>query len=259
MPLDHAGGAARLSGAMQTVRPLILFLAAALALAGCVPGVAPTAPPRGEVAAETEADLAARARQAVLNFEEVVTRVEPVAEQLCREATPDQPCDFVIYVDRAPDSGVNAFHTLDPEGQPAIIFTLGLIAEARNTDELAFIMGHEAAHHIARHIPMGQRRAVEGAEAFARIAEARGEGRARIDEAAQIGALVASREFGQQAELEADAIGTIIAARAGYDPLRGAAFFTRFPDPARAFLSTHPPNAARIGVVRRTLAALGPP
>jgi predicted Zn-dependent protease len=247
---------------MPMLRPLLPVLAAVLALAGCVSGVAPTAPPPGGVeaaaAAETEAELAARARQAVLNFDEVVTRVEPVAEQVCREETPDQPCDFVIYVDRAPDSGVNAFHTLDPQGQPAIIFTLGLIAEARNTDELAFIMGHEAAHHIARHLPLGQRRAVEGAEAFARIAQARGAGAAQIDEAAQLGALVASREFGQQAELEADAIGTIIAARAGYDPLRGAAFFTRFPDPARAFLSTHPPNAARIGVVRRTLAALGP-
>jgi predicted Zn-dependent protease len=240
---------------MPMIRPLALALLAALSLAACVPSVAPTAP---RTAAPTEAELAARARQAVLNFDEVVTRVEPVAEQVCREETPDQPCDFVIYVDRAPESGVNAFHTLDAQGQPAIIFTLGLIAVARNTDELAFIMGHEAAHHIARHIPMGQRRAAQGAEAFARIAQARGAGPAEIGEAAQIGAFVASREFGQQAELEADAIGTIIAARAGYDPLVGAEFFTRIPDPAREFLSTHPPNAARIRIVRQTLAALGP-
>ncbi|MBF9060408.1 M48 family metalloprotease [Rhodobacterales bacterium HKCCSP123] len=240
---------------MLRFRPVVLACVAALALAGCVPTVTPK-PPSGTP--PTEAELAARARQAVLNFDEVVTRVEPVAEQVCREETPDQPCDFVIYVDRSPESGVNAFHTLDPQGQPAIIFTLGLIAVARNTDELAFIMGHEAAHHIARHIPTRQRRAAEGAETFARIAQSRGAGPDEVGEAAQIGAFVASREFGQQAELEADAIGTIIAARAGYDPLAGAAFFTRIPDPAREFLSSHPPNAARIRIVRQTLAALGP-
>lgn len=236
-------------------RLIILGVIAALAVAGCVPSIAP-APPRA--GPPKDAQMADRAKEAMLTFAEVVARVEPLAEQVCREETPDLPCDFAIYVDRAPESGVNAFHMLDPQGQPAIIFTLGLIAAARNADELAFIMGHEAAHHIARHIPMGQRRAAEGAEAFARVAQASGAGPAEIGEAAQMGALVASREFGRQAELEADAIGTVIALRAGYDPLIGAAFFTRIPDPARAFLSTHPPNAARIGVVRETLAALGP-
>lgn len=236
------------------MRLTALILLVAAALSGCVPTVAPPAPVR-----PSQEDLAARARQAVLNFDEVVRRVEPVAEQVCREQTPDQFCDFAIYVDRAPESGVNAFHTLDPAGQPAIIFTLGLIAVARNTDELAFIMGHEAGHHIGRHLPMGQMRAAEGARVFSDLARAQGASVAEIGEAAELGALVASREFGQRAELEADALGTIIAARAGYDPMTGAEFFTRIPDPAREFLSTHPPNAARIDVVRRTLLALRGP
>jgi len=154
---------------------------------------------------------------------------------------------------------VNAFHTIDPEGRPAIIFTLGLIAVAQNTDELAFIMGHEAAHHIARHLAAGQREAAEGARVFAERARARGASANEIGEAAQVGFIVASREFGQRAELEADAIGTIIAARAGYDPLVGSDFFRRIPDPAREFLSTHPPNAARLDVVLSTLRAMGRP
>lgn len=41
-----------------------------------------------------------------------------------------------------------------------------------------------------------------------------------------------------------------------YDPLRGAEFFTRIPDPGNRFLGTHPPNAARLETVRRTAAAL---
>jgi predicted Zn-dependent protease len=236
------------------MRLTVLILCAAAALSGCAQVAGP---PRAEP--PQQVDLAARARQAVLNFDEVVTRVEPVAEQVCREETPDQTCDFVIYVDRAPESGVNAFHTLDPAGRPAIIFTLGLIAVAENTDELAFIMGHEAGHHIGRHLSMGQMRAAEGARVFAEMARAQGASDAEIGEAAQIGSFVASRDFGQRAELEADVIGTMIAARAGYDPLVGSAFFTRIPDPAREFLSTHPPNAARIDAVRRTLQALGRP
>jgi predicted Zn-dependent protease len=256
MALDVAGRPYRLAVMLRLVRVCVLSVLAALALAACGPGVAP-GPPRPT--AQPAPELAARARQAVANFDEVVTRVEPVAERVCREETPDQPCDFVIYVDRAPESGVNAFHTLDPQGRPAIIFTLGLIAVARNTDELAFIMGHEAGHHVGRHLPMGQARAAEGAEVFARIARSRGAGPAEIGEAAQVGALVASRTFGQRAELEADAIGTVIAARAGYDPRVGSEFFTRIPDPARDFLSTHPPNAERLRIVRQTLAALGAP
>jgi predicted Zn-dependent protease len=63
-----------------------------------------------------------------------------------------------------------------------------------------------------------------------------------------------ARQFSRQAELDADAIGTIIALRAGYDPLRGAAFFARIPDPARNFMATHPPNAERMETVRRTVA-----
>ncbi|PWK59460.1 M48 family metallopeptidase [Roseicyclus mahoneyensis] len=235
------------------MRLTVIALCAAALLSGCVQVVPlPQASP-------PPVDMAARARQAVANFDEVVTRVEPVAEQVCREQTPDQICDFIIYVDRSPQSGVNAFHTLDPQGRPAIIFTLGLIAVAQNTDELAFIMGHEAAHHIARHLPTGRLQAEQGARVFADIARARGASAAEIGEAAQIGSFVAFRQFGQQAELEADAIGTLIAARAGYDPLIGSAFFTRIPDPAQEFLSSHPPNAARIETVRSTLRAMGRP
>jgi predicted Zn-dependent protease len=51
--------------------------------------------------------------------------------------------------------------------------------------------------------------------------------------------------------LEADALGTVITKRAGYDPVRGAAFFTQIADPGDRFLGTHPPNAKRIDTVKR--------
>ena len=40
----------------------------------------------------------------------------------------------------------------DESGRPIIAFTISLIADVRNRDELAFVMSHEAAHHILGHI-----------------------------------------------------------------------------------------------------------
>lgn len=232
------------------MRSFALILASAVTLGACVPVTPPAAPPAQSPSLSPE--------QAVINFREVIDQVEPVAEQVCREQTPGQLCDFAVYVDRDPQSGVNAFHTIDDNGQPAIIFTIGLIAVAANTDELAFVMGHEAGHHIGRHLPQVQASADLGAQILTQIARASGINEAALGGVAQVGAVVASRQYGRQAELEADAIGTIIAQRAGYDPLRGADFFTRIPDPARSFLATHPPNAQRIETVRWTLAGRVP-
>jgi len=77
-----------------------------------------------------------------------------------------------------------------------------------------------------------------------------------VQNAADIGATVGARRFSQDHELQADALGTVIAYRAGFDPERGAQYFTRLPDPGETFLGTHPPNANRIQIVRDTMANL---
>ncbi len=74
--------------------------------------------------------------------------------------------------------------------------------------------------------------------------------------AQDIGAAVGGRRFSREFELEADHLGTLIALRGGFDPVRGAAYFARIEDPGNEFLGTHPPNAARIEIVRRTTAEL---
>ena len=73
----------------------------------------------------------------------------------------------------------------------------------------------------------------------------------------EIGAVVGARSYSKEFELEADALGTVIAARAGFDPVRGAEFFLRIPDPGNRFLGTHPANAERIATVRRAAAEIG--
>ncbi|MDZ4136092.1 MAG: M48 family metalloprotease, partial [Paracoccaceae bacterium] len=67
---------------------------------------------------------------------------------------------------------------------------------------------------------------------------------------------VGARRYSKGFELEADALGAEIALRAGLDPVRGAQFFARIPDPGDAFLGTHPPNADRMATVRAAVAHL---
>ncbi|MDF1872972.1 M48 family metalloprotease [Vannielia sp.] len=224
-----------------------LLLGAVLVLAGCMQ---PTGSSDGAAPGGFDADTAAK------NFVTVINRVEPVAERVCRSRQPQANCDFLIVVDDRRGQPPNAYQTLDERGRPVIAFTLALIADARNQDELAFILGHEAAHHIAAHIPRSQQDATIGALVLGTLATVSGGNDAAVDTAVRIGAGLGARRFSKEYELEADQLGTVIAFRAGYDPVRGAKYFSRIPDPGDAFLGTHPPNASRMEVVRVTAAAL---
>lgn len=232
-----------------------VLLAAALFVAGCG-GIVVTGPAPAPQAARPSPAAPVEVSRAASTFVAVVNRVEPVAESVCRRNAPRLDCDFRIVVDDRPGLPPNAFQTLDAQGRPVIGFTLALIRDARNADELAFILGHEAAHHIAGHIPQSQQRAAEGALLGGLLATLGGFDAQGVDTVSRLGATVGARRFSKDFELEADAIGTVIAARAGFDPLRGAEFFTRSPDPGNRFLGSHPPNADRIAIVRRTAAQL---
>jgi Zn-dependent protease with chaperone function len=195
--------------------PLIAF--AALAIAGCVASV--PVPP-AETAPETVA-APQPARAAAETFLTVVARVEPVAERYCRSRGEVQNCDFLIVVDDRPGQPPNAFQTVDRRNRPVIGFTLALIADARNADELAFVLGHEAAHHIAGHIPRRRDEALSGALVAGVLAQASGLSPEEVRAAQNIGAEIAARTYSREFELEADALGAEIALAAGFDPIRG--------------------------------------
>jgi predicted Zn-dependent protease len=224
-------------------------------LAGCAVTVENTTPgtqPNAQASKTTRIDPPRVTR----GFVDVVRTVEPVAERECRARTQRVNCDFKIVVDDRPNQPANAFQTVDRSGRPIIAFTVALIADARNQDELAFVLGHEAAHHIAGHIGRQQQNAVAGAVIAGSLAVLLGGDPAAVEIAQQQGAQVGARTYSKDFELEADALGTVIAARAGYNPVRGAEFFNRIPDPGNRFLGTHPPNAQRIATVRRVAAGL---
>lgn len=191
-------------------------------------------------------------------FAEIVAAVQPVATQECRRRAPaGTNCNFLVVLDTSRRAAPNAFQSVDTDGRPVLTFTLSLVASARNADELAFILSHEAAHHVAGHLTRQLQNAAAGAEIFAGLATLTGGDARDVTEAQKLGAAVGARSFAKEFELEADELGTIIAHRAGYDPLLGAQFFLRIPDPGDQFLASHPPNAARLDMVRRTAAGLG--
>jgi len=199
-------------------------------------------------------DLEAQARTFVATLAALV----PVASSECEaRVASGTDCDFRILIDDRPGMPPNAFQMRDEAGRPVIGITLALIAEVGNADELAFIISHEAAHHILGHLDRQSRNAAIGAAALGQLAQALGTtDPGTVRQLQELGAEVGARSYSREFELEADRLGTVIALRAGFDPLRGAAFFARIPDPGNRFLGTHPPNAARVAVVRQVMAEL---
>ena len=229
-------------------------LVAVVALGGCV---STTSSPSPQAAAQQQPAPRISTSQANARLAPVKARMEPVVERECRARTaPGTNCDFAISVDADETRIANAYQTLDKNGRPLIIFTAPLIAETRNNHELAFVMGHEAAHHIKGHIPKSQNDAMAGAALGAILVAVAGGNASAVEAAMDVGATVGSRSFSKQYELEADQLGTVLTHKSGYDPLIGVNFFERTPDPGNQFLGTHPPNSSRVQIVKQTAAGL---
>lgn len=188
-------------------------------------------------------------------LEQVSARIEPVVRRKCFERGVSR-CDFAIVIDDRPGQPPNAYQTLDPNGRPILGVTVSLLMKMRNQDELAFVMSHEAAHHLAGHIPQTRQTALAGAVLAGVLASTAGASVTEIKRAQNMAAGLAARVYGKEFELEADALGAEIAFEAGYDPVRGSAFFDQLPDPGDQFLGTHPPNARRQAQVAQTTARL---
>ncbi len=230
-----------------------VLVCAALLLAGCV---STTPPPSAPIPNPVRASAPASSKQAQARFRQVASRIEPVAERECRRQTRGVNCDFVIRIDPNKKAPSNAYQSLSKSGRPVITITQALARDVNNTDELAFVMAHEAAHHIQGHLARRAQNAAAGAVILAGLATIAGTGANDIAAAQDLGAFVGGRSYSKGFELEADRLGTVIAYKAGYDPLKGALYFARVPDPGDRFLGTHPPNAQRYYAVKNTMAQI---
>lgn len=222
------------------------LIALAVTLSGCVGPV--MVPPVAQPPSVAPAQGVSRAA-----FSAVSARMTPVAEQVCRERSPQLNCNFRVILDDRPGQPPNAFHMREDNGRPIIAFTVALLRELRSDDEIALIFGHEAAHHIADHLPRIQQQAMTGALLGGLVATVSGLDDATARQLVNASATVGARRYAVPFELEADRLGAYIAARSGYDPLRGAELFRRIPDPGNQFLATHPANSARLREVERAV------
>lgn len=188
---------------------------------------------------------------AMTNFKIAVHSVTPVAEQLCRDSAPRKNCDFNVVVDDRPGLSADARQSLDVDGRPVLTFNAAMIVQARNVDEIAFIVAHEAAHHIADHLARLRQIAIRGADQSTTALGMAAVG-APVPEPSDEG-IARARARLKDFELEADALGAQIAATAGFDPLNGAQVFLRISDPGDHALGSHPANGERLRTVRRTV------
>jgi predicted Zn-dependent protease len=255
-------GVARMRAAVAFVRRALggALLAAAvpallpLATTGC--GTVPETGRRQFVAlsADTERSLGEAAFEEMLSGAKVVTsgpefaRVQRVGQRIAEASVrryPDACAEFAWQFALIDTPEVNAW--MLPGGKSGV--NTGLLTVATTDDELAVVMGHEAAHAIARH---GAERISRGmaAQVVFGVAAASGEVDPALVEATAVayGAL-GETAFSRGEEGEADHIGLLIAADAGYDPRAAVEFWRKMGALGGAkppeFLSTHPSDETR--------------
>ena len=171
----------------------------------------------------------------------VGARIAAAAERRYPEATAGFDWRFATI--DVPE--VNAW--MLPGGKSGV--NVGLLRLASTDDELAIVMGHEAAHAIARHGAERISRSMAAAVVFG-VASASGEVSPALVEATAVayGAL-GETAFSRGEETEADHIGLLIAAEAGYDPRAALAFWRKMAEASDGampeFLSTHPSDERR--------------
>lgn len=150
------------------------------------------------------------------------------------------------------DQQVNAFCM--PGGK--IVVYEGLLPVTRDETSLAIVLGHEIAHAVAKHSAEQMSTAIKqqyGAQALGVLMAGAGASSGLQQVAGTVfglGAQGASAKYSRDHESEADHLGIIFAAMAGYDPEAAVSFWQRMSQAtgggSTSWLSTHPSDATRI-------------
>jgi len=176
----------------------------------------------------------------------VGTRIAAVANK------PEYSWEFTV-IDNPKTA--NAFAL--PGGKVAVY--TGILPYTKNEAGLAFVMAHEVAHALARHggERVSQNLLLQLGQQGLNVAIANKSPEAV--QAVNLGYGVASTvgvalPFSRTQEYEADHIGILLMAKAGYDPQEAPAFFERMLQTKQGsppeFLSTHPADQSRIRQLR---------
>lgn len=214
------------------------------------------------VSAEKENAMGLTAYQDVLKSEPVTKNasaaelVKRVGDRIAAVANrPDFDWEFNVIESQTQ----NAFCL--PGGKVAVY--TGILPVCQTEAGLAVVMSHEIGHAIARH--GGERMSHQMVQntaknAVAHLLQNRDESTQKIvmtayGAGAQYGAIL---PYSRKHELEADHIGVLLMAKAGYDPSEAPKFWERFSGAKEGaapmeFLSTHPSDARRASALRELL------
>lgn len=156
------------------------------------------------------------------------------------------------------DKTVNAFCM---PGGKIVVYT-GILPVVQDENGLATVMSHEVAHALANH--GGERMSQElivqaGGMGLSQLMKSKPAAAQQIlmqayGAGSKVGILL---PYSRSHESEADHIGLILMARAGYDPKTATAFWERMSSLGGAkppeLLSTHPANARRIADINKEI------
>ncbi len=190
----------------------------------------------------------------------VGSRIQNAVERYCKEnGEQDKLSDYKWEFNLVEDPNVNAWCM---PGGKVVVYT-GLLPVAQNEAGLAVVMGHEIAHAFARH---GAERMTDellaqlGSAALSKALENHPEQTKNIfmtayGAGAQVGVLL---PFSRKQESEADHLGLIFMAMAGYDPHEAVTFWERMAAANQGsqpleLLSTHPANETRIEDIKKLI------
>jgi predicted Zn-dependent protease len=143
-----------------------------------------------------------------------------------------------------------------------VAFYTGIIPICKDEAGVAVVMGHEVAHAIANH---GRERMSQGLVAnlgistlSAALGQNPGMTKQIMLQAVGIGTQIGMLKFSRQHESEADKIGLIFMAMAGYNPNESVSFWQRMDSKSGGgappeWLSTHPSHSTRISDLKAAM------
>ena len=242
-----------------------LLISIGLILLGLVLGACSTVPHTGRsqlnlVSSDQLASASAQQFDQLKTQSKLITSgpqydmVQRVGKRIAAAASDDMPnadWEFILIDD---DDTVNAFAM--PGGKVAVY--TGIFKDVQSDGDLAIIIGHEVAHVVAGHGAerYSQQILAQGGLSAAQIglgasgAVSDSEGQlimAAAGAGTQLGVLL---PYSRLHESEADEIGLIYAAKAGYDPRAAIGVWERMGQLSAGappeFLSTHPASTTRI-------------
>jgi predicted Zn-dependent protease len=139
-------------------------------------------------------------------------------------------------------------------GGKVVVYS-GLLPVTQDETSLAVVMGHEIAHAVARHgnerMSQGLLAQLGGVALDAALSQKSEETRSIFLTSYGVGSQLGILAYSRTQESEADKLGLIFAAMAGYDPQKAIPFWQRMAaksggSAAPVFLQTHPSDQQRI-------------